>query len=125
CGWPGAQPTKKFQRAFTITPLKHGFICVTKHLRATADLTTMGLSIGRISRQSSSTRYEQSLSPMAESRTLDICCHREHLVWLAKTVGSMISSVHEAPILGSCVDACSRYWHPDSHQLFNPGNANF
>ena len=62
---------------------------------------------------------------MAESRTSDTCRAREHLVWLVKAVASMISSLHEAPILPSCIDARHGYGYPDFRQLLNAGNANF
>jgi hypothetical protein len=37
----------------------------------------------------------------------------------------VISSQHAASLFPSCIGTRCHYGHPDSHQLFNAGNANF
>ena len=61
----------------------------------------------------------------AESHTSDTFRPREHLVWLAKLVASMICSRHEASVFPSCIDVRSRCGHADSYWMFNARNPDF
>src|SRR4030095_6757870 len=63
---PGVHQSKKCRAMGVVVPPRLGFICVTKHLLATAGRTITGHSTGHTFPQSSPTRPKESLSPTAE-----------------------------------------------------------
>src|SRR6266550_4378274 len=65
-GWPGAHQSKRSRATDVVVRPKHGSICVTKHLLATADRTITGHLTGHTFPQSSAILPKESPSPTAE-----------------------------------------------------------